>query len=106
MKFQNANPERAAYPKVGKNSTLGGESNQGRSVKAQNGLKNVNAKQGPRIGNAGDLEKRRTFVSNKKEAAPLATIINNAYAARKERDYIDPKQAGIEPDVKPRKRSR
>ena len=106
MSIQGKNPAAKAYPKVGANSTLGGESNRGRTVQAQPGIKDVNAKQGPRSGNAGDVAKRSAFKANKAEAAPLAKVINDAYGARKIRDNVDPKLEGISPDTKPRSRSR
>ena len=42
----------------------------------------------------------------KESREPIATAIEDAFAAREERDYADktfPKQGAIEPDVKPRK---
>ena len=104
--MKTTNPQSKAYPKVAPNSTLGGESNRGRTVAAQPGIKNVNAAQGPRTGNTGDLAKRRAFKANKEEAAPLARVIQNAYGARKMEDSVNPKLEGIAPEVKPRARSR
>lgn len=106
MSTQTKNPAARAYPAVEPNSTLGGLSNQGRTVTAKNGLKNVNAAAGPRMGNAGDMAKRRAFQANKAEAAPLATVINRAYAARNIPDYVDPKMEGISPNTRPRSRGR
>lgn len=100
------NPASRSYPTVAKNTTLGGASNQGRTVTAEQGRTNVNVAQGPRTGNVGDSAKRSAFKSNKEEANVLARTINNAYAARKERDHIDPKLEGISPDTKPRSRGR
>jgi hypothetical protein len=49
-------------------------------------VSNVNVKQGPRTGNidGGDLSagKRKKFVEAKKERAPLAKTIEDAYAKR------------------------
>ena len=67
---------------------------------------NVNVAQGPRTGNPGTISKRRDFVAAKESREPIATAIEDAFAAREERDYADktfPKQGAIEPDVKPRK---
>ena len=106
MKMQKSNPAGRDYPAVGANTTLGGASNQGRTVAVKQGLKNVNAAAGPRTGNAGDLEKRRAQQANRAEAAGLADIILDAYAQRRIRDHIDPRQAGISPDTAPRSRGR
>ena len=67
---------------------------------------NVNVAQGPRTGNAGTMSKRRDFVAAKESREPIATMIEDAFAARENRDYADrtfPKQGAIEPDVKPRR---
>lgn len=71
------------------------------------GVDNVNVKQGPRTGNAGaHAGKRGAFKAAKEERAPIADTIQRAYGARAERDYVDSKEEGIEPNVKPRKFSR
>ena len=71
---------------------------------------NVNVAQGPRTGNSSPRTgKRATFLDSKAEREPIATAIEDAFAAREERDYADktfPKQGAIEPDVKPRKLKR
>jgi hypothetical protein len=67
---------------------------------------NVNVAQGPRTGNPGTISKRHEFSAAKAEREPIATAIEDAFAAREERDYADktfPKQGAIEPDVKPRR---
>ena len=50
---------------------------------------NVNVAQGPRMGNqALDTAKRREFVAAKEAREPLATMIQDAYAAR-QHEYQD-----------------
>ena len=46
------------------------------------GVKNVNVAQGPRVGVHGAKGKRESFMAAKADREPLATIINDAYAAR------------------------
>lgn len=94
------------YPKVGANSTLnaGARAIQDKTVTAKQGLKNVNAAQGPRTGNAGSLEKRRDFMSDKKSGAPLAKFINDAYGARTMPAEVNPKLEGVSPNNPPRRR--
>jgi hypothetical protein len=59
---------------------------------------NVNAKQGPRTGNASaHAGKRREFQDAKAARAPLADEIARAYGDRAQRDYIDPRMEGISP---------
>lgn len=106
MSTQGKNPAAKAYPKVSANTTRGIASNQGRTVTAQAGLKNVNAGPGPKTGNLGDAAKRRAFQTGKSQAANLADTINRAYGARKVEDYVNPKLEGISPDTKQRSRSR
>lgn len=67
---------------------------------------NVNVAQGPRTGNATRGEKRSEFKSAKAEREPLAATIMNAYGARAQKDYVDPKLEPIRSDVKPKKFSR
>ena len=64
---------------------------------------NVNVAQGPGTGNHGTPSKRADFKSAKEERAPLADVIAKAYGARAQKDSIDTKLEGIEPNVKPRK---
>ena len=97
------NPATKAYPKVAKNTTTGSGTSQYRSVQAQPGLKNVNAAKGPTTGNAGDRAKRSDFQDRKAAAAPLASMIQNAYKARTAGDYVDPRYESIESTVPPRK---
>jgi len=56
-----------------------------------NAVDNVNAKQGPRTGNRTDTAKRTEFKSIKKERAPLADMITNAFKSRgeKTKDFIE-----------------
>lgn len=50
---------------------------------------NVNVAQGPRTGNTGARAgKRGTFLADKEDAAPLAKVIENAYA-RRQHEYQD-----------------
>jgi hypothetical protein len=67
---------------------------------------NVNVAQGPRTGNPGTISKRHDFQDAKAEREPIATMIEDAFAAREDRDYADktfPRQGAIEPDVKPKR---
>ena len=67
---------------------------------------NVNVSMGPRTGNDGTPKKRSDFISAKAERAPVADVIANAYGARTQADFVDPKLEGIRPVVKPHKFSR
>lgn len=59
------------------------------SVKNPHSRTNVNVAQGPRTGNTGAHEgKRGAFKSAKEERAPLAKVIENAYAKR-QHEYQD-----------------
>jgi hypothetical protein len=49
---------------------------------------NVNVAQGPRTGNDGSVAKRKDFKAAKSERAPLATMIQDAYAKR-QHEYED-----------------
>ena len=49
---------------------------------------NVNVKQGPRTGNNPEMTKRSDFKAAKAEREPLATMIEDAYAAR-QHEYED-----------------
>jgi hypothetical protein len=100
------NMQSRAYPDAGPNTTRGVASTQRRTAMAEPGRKSVNVATGPRTGNAGNMDKRRAFMADKSEAAPLAKVIQNAYAARNLPDYVDPRMEGIMPNVKPQKRSR
>jgi hypothetical protein len=67
-------------------------------TKNPHSVSNVNAKQGPRTGNASaHAGKRRDFQDAKAERAPLADEIARAYGDRAQRDYVDPKAEGISP---------
>ena len=61
---------------------------------------NVNAKQGPRTGNAGTMSKRSDFTSAKAEREPLARTIQNAFGARAQDDYVNPKLEPISSNSK------
>lgn len=53
---------------------------------------NVNAKQGPRTGNASARDgKRGTFIDAKQAREPVAAAITRAYGDRAQRDYVDSK---------------
>jgi hypothetical protein len=97
------NPASKAYPKVAKNTTTGSGTSQYRSVQAQQGIKDVNVAQGPRTGNMNPGGKRADFQDRKAEAAPLASMIQNAYKARTAGDFVDPRYESIESTVPPRK---
>ena len=97
------NPASKAYPKVARNSTTGTGTSQIKTVTAQQGLKNVNVAQGPRTGNMNPGGKRAEFQDRKAEAAPLATMIQDAYKARTAGDFVDPRYESIESTVPPRK---
>lgn len=97
------NPASKAYPKVAKNTTTGSGTSQMKTVAAQPGIKSVNAAAGPRTGNAGNMAKRSDFQDRKAEAAPLASMIQNAYKARTAGDFVDPRYESIESTVPPRK---
>lgn len=58
---------------------------------------NVNVPQGPRTGNPGAHDGKRTvFAAQKEERAPLATMIERAYGTRGE-DNKDTVKPGLEP---------
>jgi hypothetical protein len=69
-------------------------------------VNNVNVSMGPRTGNTGTPSKRTDFIQAKAERAPVADVIQNAYAARNMPDAIDPRLEGIRPVVKPKRFSR
>jgi hypothetical protein len=59
------------------------------STRNPHAVDNVNQAQGPRMGNqALDTTKRREFVAAKEAREPLATMIQDAYAAR-QHEYQD-----------------
>lgn len=62
----------------------------------------VNAKSGPRTGNAGTPGKRGEFTSAKESRAPLADVIARAFGARAQDDKVNPK---LEPVASSSKRS-
>jgi hypothetical protein len=53
-----------------------------KSVKNPHGRDNVNVAQGPRTGNNAEMGKRSAFKTAKEERAPLADMINKAFAMR------------------------
>jgi hypothetical protein len=74
------------------------------SVANPHAVKDVNQASGPRTGNASAHEgKRATFMSAKAEREPLARVIQDAYGARTQKDYVNPKMEGISPNTPPRK---
>ena len=97
------NPAKSAYPKVARNSTTGTGTTQIASRTAQQGIKNVNVAQGPRTGNQNPGGKRADFQDLKAQAAPLATMIQNAYKARTAGDFVDPRYESIKSTVTPQK---
>lgn len=77
-----------------------------KAVVVKQGLKDVNAPQGPRTGVAGRAGKRADFLDRKDEAQGLAATIQNAYAQRQKRDYAEtnwPGEGAIEQNVPPRR---
>lgn len=55
-------------------------------------VSNVNQKQGPRTGNLGTPGKRSEFISGKEERAPLARVVQEAYANRgRDETYVNEK---------------
>jgi hypothetical protein len=67
---------------------------------------NVNQSAGPRTGNQNPGAKRAAFAERKTQASGLASMIEDAYAARNMPDYVNPRQEGIQPVVKPRRQVR
>ncbi len=71
--------------------------------------KPVNQAQGPRLGNAGTMSKRNTFVSEKasagSERSAIADMIMNAFGARGAgmQGRIDPTVEGIHSDTGPKR---
>lgn len=65
-------------------------------------VENVNQRQGPRTGNNPGMEKRQTFVDNKQQRAPLADVINSAYAqrGRGRADHVNPALENISADTR------
>jgi hypothetical protein len=65
------------------------------SVKNYYSKENVNVAMGPRTGNeSAHKGKRAAFKAAKEERAPLAKAIEDAYSARKIRDYSEHDQPG------------
>jgi len=59
-------------------------------TKNPHSVKNVNQPQGPRVGNEGaHRAKRGNFKAAKEERAPLAKMVEDAYAVREMRDYAE-----------------
>jgi hypothetical protein len=63
---------------------------------------NVNVAQGPASGNVGTPKKRAEFKAAKEERAPLATMIEDAYAKRQHeyQDYEYTNGGSIDDNVK------
>lgn len=74
------------------------------STKNPHAVENVNQKQGPRTGNNEETGKRSTFKAAKAERAPLATMIQDAYAKRQHEyaEYEYTNGGSIEDNVKAR----
>lgn len=67
-------------------------------------VSNVNAKQGPRTGNASAHDgKRGAFLDAKESMQPVATAINRAYGDRAQRDYVDSKLEPVGSTVRGKK---
>ena len=77
-----------------------------RSPRNMYAVDNVNVAQGPRMGNDGSIAKRKSFVAQKQERAPIADMITSAFAARDPKDHIQKNLEGIESDVPPRRLKR
>lgn len=69
-----------------------------------NAVSNVNAKQGPRRGNADARPgKRSEFVAAKQDRAPVADAIERAYGARAQQDSVSKKLEPVASNVKGKK---
>lgn len=69
-----------------------------------NAVKDVNAKSGPRTGNASARPgKRGVFQADKASKQPVATAIVNAYAARDQKDFVNKKLEPIASNTKGKK---
>jgi hypothetical protein len=72
------------------------------STRNPNSVDSVNQRQGPRTGNmAARPGKRQDFVEDKQSRAPLADVINQAYAqrGRGRQDHVNPALEGIHSDT-------
>ena len=63
----------------------------------------VNAKPGPRTGNASQGTKRADLAARRESASGLSDMIQKAYGDRNVADYVDPRLEGISPNNPPRK---
>ena len=64
---------------------------------------NVNVSQGPKMGNHGTPSKRSDFVASKAEREPVATLIQDAYAARDQKDFVSKKLEPVASNVRGKK---
>jgi hypothetical protein len=91
------NPSYSGVAKIAENPNPGMK-----TTRNPHAVNNVNVKQGPKTGNNPSMEKRSAFVDGKQTRAPLADVINNAYAARGEgrKDHVNRSLEGIMPETK------
>jgi len=61
---------------------------------------NVNVAQGPKMGNHGTPSKRDDFITAKVEREPVASLIQDAYAARTPKDAVSKKLEPIASNVR------
>jgi hypothetical protein len=71
-----------------------------KSTKNPHAVSDVNAKMGPRTGNAGTPGKRGAFSTAKESRAPLADVIAGAFGARAQDDKINPKLEPVSANTK------
>jgi hypothetical protein len=64
---------------------------------------NVNVAQGPKMGNHGTPSKRDDFIAAKTDREPVATLIQDAYAARTPKDAVSKKLEPIASNVRGKK---
>lgn len=91
------NPSYSGVAKIAENPSPGMS-----STKNPHSVSNVNVSQGPKTGNNPSMSKRSAFVDGKQTRAPLADVINNAYAARGRgrADSVNKSLEGIMPNTK------
>jgi hypothetical protein len=70
------------------------------STRNPHAVNNVNVKQGPRTGNHASSTKRNEFKAAKEERAPLADMIEKAYGARAQKDFVTEKLEPISSNTK------
>jgi len=108
--MKTTNPQSRAYPKVGANTTRNSAAaaSQSKGLVARQGITNVNAAQGPRVGTQGRAGKRAELASRRAEGQALANTILGAYSARQKiyEDVDFPKEGSISQDNPPRRQKR